>query len=602
MTAPAYLLERGFAPETIARLGWRVEPLGADARRYGLPADAAGAVTWRIPYPARAGREAFERVRLVDAADLERYGGGKYRQPAGVPLDLYDPAGWLERDEPVDGLLLIEGEANAAAMMELQPGLPIVGLPGHNALTLELAQRIAHVPLVWLWLDRDEQGYERARQRVAEHLYAAGVGEVRESPRALPAGWDVADALRAEGREGAAKWIDSWQDYAAELERPAPLSAPDPDRYAGRRYDLPALIASADVEPPWRVEPIAADGHLTLLSAAGGEGKTWASLAFAGGVAHGATIAGLRCAEGRAVVFDAENGSYVLGSRLGTIEPGLPADRVAVYDAEGLRLNDARDRAWMLEVIRRERANLVVLDSLRALAPDAAENDSDDMAPIVNGAKTLARESGAAIVLLIHRGHGAERGHAPDFRGSTAIRDAADLLFVLERVPDDPERRWRRRLRCAKCRIASEPEDRWVGVRGWRDQVALTEAAPFERGAMEAEAARDDLEDRVAAFVAENAPASKRSVRDGVRGRNPDVDAALSRLEEAGRLRRTTHGWEACPDPSGTLGHAPAAVQGGGVPEPGERPVGPPAWGTPCTGGTVPVPDDGAHGDSGGTP
>src|SRR5436305_1162004 len=83
--------------------------------------------------------------------------------------------------------------------------------------------------------------------------------------------------------------------------------------------------------------------------------------------------AGMACAAGRAVIFDAENGPYVMGARVGGLEPTLPADRVAIYDAEGLRLDNSGDVAWMLDVIRRERANLFVLDSLRAMAGGAAE-------------------------------------------------------------------------------------------------------------------------------------------------------------------------------------------------------------------------------------
>jgi RecA-family ATPase len=128
----------------------------------------------------------------------------------------------------------------------------------------------------------------------------------------------------------------------------------------------------------------------------------------------------------------------------------VPADRVAIYDAEGLRLSDAEDRAWMLATIKTEGANLVVIDALRPLAPDAEENNSDAMAPVVIGAKQLARDSGAAVVLIHHRGNDRMR----DFRGSTATRDQTVLLFVLERDERDPERKWRRKLRCAKCRIA----------------------------------------------------------------------------------------------------------------------------------------------------
>lgn len=255
----------------------------------------------------------------------------------------------------------------------------------------------------------------------------------------------------------------------------AALTSEPEARYAGRRYDPADLIAQADRPPPWRVVDLAMDAHLTILAAEGGEGKTWLGMALAGGVAHGATVAGLECEQGRALLLDAESGGYVLGSRLRAIDPALPADRVAVYDAAGLRLEREDDEAWMLDVIRAEAANLVVLDSLRTLT-EAAESDSDEMAPVVIAARRLARESGAAVVLLAHRGWAGTR----PLRGSSAQRDMCDLLFTLGRERDDPESRWRRRLGTAKCRVAEEPEDRWIGIRGWRGQVQLTEAEAYE--------------------------------------------------------------------------------------------------------------------------
>ena len=284
--------------------------------------------------------------------------------------------------------------------------------------------------------------------------------------------------------------VDAWNPPAApspdpvRVERPERLEKIDgrysafDRRYGARRQDFANLLARAELEPPYRVNPIAVDGHLTVLAATGGDGKTWLGFGMAAGVAHGTTVAGMPCQQGRAVIFDAENGPWVLGSRLKAIEEGLPADRVAIYDAEGLRLSDPVDRAWLLDTIRTEKANLVIIDALRPLAPDAEENSSDSMAPVVIGAKQLARDSGAAVVLIHHRGADASR----DFRGSTAIRDQADLLFVLERVDSDPERKWRRRLRCAKCRIAAEPDDRWLGIRGHRGMVTLTEAAAPDAG------------------------------------------------------------------------------------------------------------------------
>ena len=473
----------------------------------------------------------------------------------------------LSHDEPdVDGAARFARRAIAAVA-----SVPGAGFPRDRLVT---ALRAVDPGEILLAFDGDPAG-EKAVAEVGQALLAAGL---RPRRVAIPAGEDLASAMAAEDRP--ARWLGEAIGDSVPLTADALAETPDNGRYDGRRYDLAELVASAGDEPPWRVEGIAADGHLTALSAQGGEGKTWACLAFTGGVAHGSTIAGLRCVQGRAVIFDAENGRYVLGSRLGALDPGLPSDRVAIYDAEGLRLDDARDRAWILEVIRRERANLAVLDSLRALAPDAAENDSDDMAPIVSGAKAIARQSGAAVVLLIHRGHG-----TADFRGSTAIRDAVDLLFVLERVADDPERSWRRRLRCSKCRIAAEPDERWLGVQSWHGQVSLAEAEPFERGAAarSPEDVAEDLSEVVLAAVAEHRPASANAVAKLGLGRRKDVLATVKALEGAGRVRRTPQGLEVVPEGAEPPGNHLSEALGGGGSEARDRPVGPPPLEPPRT-------------------
>lgn len=436
-------------------------------------------------------------------------------------------------------LAAFEAEANGSALPEsvkFLRGLPVASVPGTGYPVGRLAAELAAagVEEALLAFDADEAG-RRYTERAALALRAAGI---RPVPVSLPEDRDVADVLaavpederadalanlliRSRREDAAARADERLADEIWDATRSSNSGPPD-DRYAGRRYDFAALVADAGREPPWRVEPVAADGHLTILTAAGGEGKTWAGMAFSGGVANGATVAGLRCAAGRAVIFDAENGPYVLGSRLGGMTPPLPADGVAIYDADGLRLGDAEDVAWMLNVIRGERANLVVLDSLRTLVPDLAENDSDEMSPIIVAAKKLARESDAAVLLLHHRGHDPRR----DFRGTTAIRDQTDLLFVLERDEKDPERRWRRRLRCAKCRIAEEPEDRWLGIRSWRGEVVLTEAEAPEPD-MRPAPKRDPLKAEILNALGAGGPMKR-----------PDLARALGRQPQDATLRR----------------------------------------------------------------
>jgi hypothetical protein len=208
-----YLLDRGFSQETIARAGWRVEPLGSRYGRYGLPAEASAAHVLLIPYPHENGRVAFERIRFVHDVDLERFGVGKYRQPARVPPRLYDPFGALTAEGPIDAAALIEGEANTVAFHELSLELPVVGLPGQRTLSHELAHALGHIPVVFVWIDREDPGADRNAARIASRLLDAGVIEVRF----LPVSDDANDVLRLFGLERARQRVAELIDQAAPI-------------------------------------------------------------------------------------------------------------------------------------------------------------------------------------------------------------------------------------------------------------------------------------------------------------------------------------------------------------------------------------------------
>ena len=58
------------------------------------------------------------------------------------------------------------------------------------------------------------------------------------------------------------------------------------------------------------------------------------------------------------------------------------------------------DLSKLWKLIEDTGADLVVLDSLRRLAPGIRESESDDMAPLVAELATIARELDVAIVLI----------------------------------------------------------------------------------------------------------------------------------------------------------------------------------------------------------
>ena len=311
-------------------------------------------------------------------------------------------------------------------------------------------------------------------------------------------------------------------------------------RLASRRLDIGNLL-DLPVEPlRWRCDRLAADGFVTVLTGEGGEGKSFLTLALAKAVAEGGSAGGVDCRAGRAVIFDAENGEQLMARRLKAA--GIPREGVAVYDADGFDIRSQLDE--FKTVIRDERADFVVLDSLRILAPGAKESEGDDMAPVMTAVRRLARETRAAIVVVHHRGKGEK---ASDYRGSSVIRDQTDMLFVLGRNKGDDQARTRRYLKTSKCRIDFEPDTRWLNLDtdSATGAVAIQQAEGFEGQPGGAAATkRYALAEELRAHLTE-APRSRADLARAVsRGPNDgQVLRALDVLGQEGFAHKSDKGW-----------------------------------------------------------
>ena len=308
------------------------------------------------------------------------------------------------------------------------------------------------------------------------------------------------------------------------------------DRYAGRILDVGEMLAQPEEPIPWRCENLAADGYLSVLAGRGGEGKSWLALALACGVARGEPAAGIPCARGRAVIFDAENGPKltIRRFRAAAVTPSLAVQPV---DAGGLRVTT--DLPWFRKVVDDLGANLVVFDSLRVLSSGSKESDGDEMEPIVTALKQFARATGAALILVHHRG----KNEASDYRGSSVILDQTDLLFTLGRVSGDPEGRRRRKITTIKCRIEEEPEPRWVRIEVDREHgrvyVNATDACEEDEGRP-----RDEWRDRVLGqLTGIQQPAARIATALGRCKTDGTIRRVLEDLERDGLVVRGPGGW-----------------------------------------------------------
>jgi hypothetical protein len=345
----------------------------------------------------------------------------------------------------------------------------------------------------------------------------------------------IADALYTRPRDLARAAEEEREDEVVVVPTPKERTTTTPEgRYSGRRVDLHALLAQPPRPIPWRVHDVVADGTLTIISGESGSGKSCLAEGLCDGVASGHTVAGLLCAKGPALYVDGEMGPPMFVERLRKKAGGIAPD-FHYIDAMGLDISKPDDLAWLEGEIEATGVKLVVIDSLRRLVPSKAENDSDDMAPVVAALAKLARDTDAAIILIHHKGDGEKF-----FRGSSAIKDQCDALFALLRDPEDEDAP--RRLRCrggkGKMRYAPEPPDVFL-------RISLEDG-----GVVEADEPTDappmPVREAVKGAIVANLPArTKTAVAAAVgRGLNDRTFSdAWKELEAAGTIMHEAGGW-----------------------------------------------------------
>ena len=281
---------------------------------------------------------------------------------------------------------------------------------------------------------------------------------------------------------------------------------------------------------PWRVENFAVDGMLTMLAGREGQGKSMLGLGLAAGVAHGRTVAGLRCERGTVLVVDAENGEHEAHRRLHGLQ--VPSGALEYHLAEGFDL--ARDLAHFEALLTRFRPRFAVLDGMRSLWPAGDENDSGACESALGPLRGLLRGRNVAGLLLHHEGKG-----AGGFRGSTAIGAAVELGFRLGRVEGDPEAQTRRELRCWKCRPAPEPEVRWIALQATDEGPRVVQAAAGPTGTP---TLKESLADEIAVVLAEaDGPMQRKDIAATV-GRDPKDSTVGEALKLLEATKRATQG------------------------------------------------------------
>lgn len=329
-----------------------------------------------------------------------------------------------------------------------------------------------------------------------------------------------------------------------------------------RRLDVGVMVTTVPPPVPWIVEDVLVRGCLTLLAGREGAGKSLLSLALGAGVLRGDESSPFPARPGRVLLIDAENGDGELHRRVRAL--GLDTEagaRLSAYITEAPDLLNAL--AEVENAIARERPDVVILDSLRSLWA-GKENASEEVGPVLDALRNLARRADVAILLLHHAGK-----LSGEYRGSTAIGAGAQIVVNLGREPDDPARD-RFYLTCAKMRPARPWPRRWIRLAVECDAlVCLEEAEPPDGTTPPPQApARTEIAPQVAAVLDRATEPMTTAALCREVGRAPKdgtVRRVLDHLAAAGFCSREADGWRRVPSAASPRG-------GGTLAPPSPRP------------------------------
>jgi hypothetical protein len=407
---------------------------------------------------------------------------------------------------PGELAIVCEGERAASAL--LQSGLLAVGTVCGAAATPseDVLRHLLDRPVV-LWPDADEPG-RRHMLRVAEALHRLGHRDVRmvEPPPGVRAGWDAADAL-VEG-----------------MDVRALVAAARPVRPLGH---APALLTAAEIlqaadspEPDWLVEGLIPAGGVTLLVGRPKSGKSTFARALAVAVAQGRPFLGRETRRGPVLLLSLEDRQRDAARHLRAL--GLRAEDPLLLAAGQRDIQPLR--CW----IQAYRPVLVVIDTVGRVLHLRDSSEYAEVTEALDGLLRLARESGAAF-LLVHHSPKASDGRDPIDAplGSTAFAGTADVVLHLKRGRDGV------RTLASVQRVGQDMEESVVtiGPDGWPALVGTRREVQTQA-----------MSDEILKYLASHGESTRDEILSGVQGEAAVKIRALDHLVREGRVVRSGTG------------------------------------------------------------
>lgn len=192
----------------------------------------------------------------------------------------------------------------------------------------------------------------------------------------------------------------------------------------------------------WIVQGIIPDRSIGIIGAAPSAYKSFLSLHLVHAVSLGENfLENFETTESTCAYIDEENGAPMLYKRLQQLKAGYfyrddPENLHLVING-GLKLDNQEDAGVFLEVIRKLRPRLVIMDSMVRFL-EGEENESTNVRLVFETAKLIREEIGCTVIVLHHITKSSAGGKPDMFslRGSGDFAALADFIIMLQSGKD----------------------------------------------------------------------------------------------------------------------------------------------------------------------
>jgi hypothetical protein len=289
----------------------------------------------------------------------------------------------------------------------------------------------------------------------------------------------------------------------------------------------------------WLVEQLWGESSVGVIGGAPKCAKTWLGLDLALSVATGTPCLGRYTVgqPGPVLVYLAEDALPIVRERVEGMARhrglDLAAVEIHVITAATLRLDQDPHRARLFETAKRLRPRLLLLDPLVRLH-GIDENHATEVAGLLAYFRWLQRQLDLSVVLVHHTRKNAAGGAAAGqgLRGSSDIHAFGDSNLYLRRSGQ-------RLLLSSEHRAAAASPP--VSLELITHQAQTTH---LEVVAQLQDENRRGLQQQVLDLLAQGGVLTRGKLRDTLAVKNERLGEALESLEQAGRIRRTSAGWQ----------------------------------------------------------